>query len=315
MTPSFQTVATRWKAEKRQWVKPSSYATYVWLLNSYLLPFFSARDSFGEADVQAFVNGQLARGIAPKTIRDTLVVLKMILRFGRKECGWPNMEFTVHFPTWAEEKPPVPVLRETDQKRLLRHLRANCSYRNLGILICLQSGLRIGELCALQWKDLDTRSGIIRITKTIQRICLSDGAEKDYRLVVGTPKTTSSVREIPMSGELKRLIQQAKKDTLPGHYVLSNSTRPLEPRTCRTYFRRLLKQLGIPSVRFHALRHTFASRCIQSRCDYKTVSAILGHSSLATTMDLYVHPGLQDKRRCVERLVKSWNTKRPKTTS
>ena len=78
----------------------------------------------------------------------------------------------------------------------------------------------------------------------------------------------------------------------------------MEPRTLRNYFHNMLRDLGIPKVRFHALRHSFATRCIASRCDYKTVSAILGHSSISTTLDLYVHPDLSDKKRCIDRLAK-----------
>lgn len=306
MKPSFQEVAKRWKAEKRQWVKLSSYATYTWLLNTHLIPYFNDKEDLTEQVVQEYVNGKMAAGLSCKSIRDTLVVLKMVLRYAEKERLWPHIEFSVRFPTWAEKTTKLPVLPEAGQKRLLRHLREHVSYRNLGILICLQGGLRIGEVCALQWKDLDTRTGVIHINKTLQRINLSDGADKEYRLVIGPPKTLSSVREVPLSGELRQLVRQVKRDARPNHFVLSNSSKPMEPRYYRNYFRRLLKQLGIPSLRFHALRHTFASRCIQSRCDYKTVSSILGHASLATTMDLYVHPGLEDKRKCVERMLKGW---------
>ena len=304
MSQLFQDVAGRWKADKRQWVKPSSYATYVWLLNTHLLPYFADMEVIDEPIVQAYVNRELSAGLSTKTIRDTLVVLRMVLRFAEKEKFWPHMEFQVHFPTWAEEKHDVPILPEADQKRLLRYLRANFSYRNLGLLICLQTGLRIGELCALRWKDLDMRIGIIHVTKTLQRICLADGDERNNSTFIGPPKTASSVRDIPLSRELRRLIQSAKKGTNPCNYILSNSAKPLEPRYYRAYFRGLLNRLNIPQVRFHALRHTFASRCIQSRCDYKTVSALLGHASISTTLNLYVHPDLTAKKKAIERVVR-----------
>ena len=102
-----------------------------------------------------------------------------------------------------------------------------------------------------------------------------------------------------------KIVQPLRKVMADDFYVISNAVTPLEPRYYRDYFRKLLASLGIPPTRFHALRHSFATRCIESKCDYKTVSVILGHSSLATTMDLYVHPGFEEKKRCVNRMAKS----------
>ena len=88
----------------------------------------------------------------------------------------------------------------------------------------------------------------------------------------------------------------------PDFFILTNDSRPTEPRTYRNHFNRLLKQLGIPAIKFHAMRHSFATRCIESDCDYKTVSALLGHASVSTTLNLYVHPNLEQKHRCIRRM-------------
>ena len=304
---SFNDVTAIWKADKRRWVKPSTYAVYVQIINKHILPFFGAMTAgqLSEESIQHFADNLLTKGLSVHSIRDALMILKMILRYGEKLGAWPNIVYEIHFPTTVKCNAEVPVLSQAEERKLLNHLKENFSFRNLGILICLYSGLRIGEVCALQWKDLDIATGEIRVTKTVQRIWLSDGKEKAYTLSVGQPKTASSHRSIPICKELMKIIRPLRKVMAEDYYVISNSAEPLEPRYYRDYFRKLLSRLGIPPTRFHALRHSFATRCIESKCDYKTVSVILGHSSLATTMDLYVHPGLEEKRRCINRMAKA----------
>lgn len=304
---SFQDVVALWKADKRRWVKPSTYAVYVQISNKHILPFFGSikPEELSEESIQRFADGLLAQGLSIHSIRDVLMILKMILRFGEKLSAWPNIIYDIHFPTTAMHNTNIPVLTTSDQRKLINYLHDNFSFRNFGLLICLYSGLRIGEVCGLQWKDLDVTTGEIHITKTVQRIWLSDGNEKDYRLSVGQPKTASSVRNIPICKDLMRIVQPLRKVMADDFYVISNAATPLEPRYYRDYFRKLLASLGIPPTRFHALRHSFATRCIESKCDYKTVSVILGHSSLATTMDLYVHPGFKEKRKVIERMSKA----------
>lgn len=307
MTPlSFQEVTILWKEDKRKWVKPSTYATYVNQVNKHLLPFFGtmAPGQISEAFIQGYVN-QMLPLLSTGTIRDSIMILRMILRFGEKHCEWPSIKFDIHYPTSAESKRDVPVLKPADQKKLLEYLGDNFSFRNLGLLICLHTGLRIGEVCALQWKDLDVGIGVIHVTKTVQRIWMKDSEERSYTLSMGTPKTLTSMRDIPISRELIKTIRPLRKVMKEDFYVVSNAEEPLEPRYYRDYFRKLLGELGIPPIRFHALRHSFATRCIESKCDYKTVSVILGHASLATTMDLYVHPGFAEKKKAIEKMARS----------
>ncbi len=304
---SFYDVVALWKADKRRWVKPSTYAMYVQITNKHILPFFGRikPEELSEETFQRFADGLLAQGLSIHSIRDVLMILKMILRFGEKLSAWPHILYEIHFPTTAQRNPAIPVLSPVDQRKLLTHLMANFSFRNLGILICLYSGLRIGEICALQWKDLDVVTGEIHIDKTVQRIWLSDGEEKEYILSVGLPKTVSSIRNVPICRELMKIVRPLRKVMSDDFYIVSNAADPLEPRYYRDYFRKLLVKLNIQPTRFHALRHSFATRCIESKCDYKTVSVILGHSSLATTMDLYVHPGFEEKKRAIERMART----------
>ncbi len=203
------------------------------------------------------------------------------------------------FPT-EREKADIEVMSVSNQRRLMCYVREHFSFRNLGILICLSSGIRIGEICALRWADSDLECGVIRVSKTIQRIYIDGHTE----LIEDAPKTVKSNREIPLTRELAAYIRPIRKIVKAEFYLLSNSPTPVEPRTYRTYFRRLTEKLGLPPIRFHGLRHSFATRCIESKCDYKTVSALLGHSNISTTLNLYVHPNLEQKRRCLDAMVK-----------
>ena len=287
-------VVALWKADKRQYVKASSYAAYVHQLNKHLLPRFGNQTAITSDELQAYVRDKLDQGLSLKTVKDSLLVLKMVHRFGERMGLWPHLDFRVHFPTSAEEVKALPVLSLSQQQRLVQYLQDNFSFRNLGLLICLHSGLRIGEICALQWADLD-----------IARIWLSDGQEKQYTLSIGSPKTAASVRDIPITKPLAAIIRPLRKIVNPEFYVVSNAAIPLEPRYYRDYYTKLLGRLNIPHIRFHALRHSFATRCIEGKCDYKTVSAILGHASIATTLDLYVHPGFKEKKKCLDRMAKA----------
>lgn len=306
MSHRFSQVASLWKEHKRKYVKDSTYATYIVLCNSHILPAFGEGSVPDEPAVQAFVNGLLERGYALKTVKDIVLVLGMIVRFGEKIGAWPAGRFSVHYPAGLERPRQVQTLSDSQLHRLLGHLRANPSAKNIGLLICIFGGLRIGEICGLKWGDVDLRAGTLRISRTVQRIYLADGPQRRYYISVGPPKTPSSIREIPLPAQLKALARPLKKDMPPENFVLSQGPLPIEPRAYRDYFHGLLRRLGLPRMRFHALRHSFATRCIRSRCDYKTVSSILGHASIATTLNLYVHPDLSQKRRCVEKVAKGW---------
>ena len=181
----------------------------------------------------------------------------------------------------------------------------NFTFRNLGIFICLSTGIRIGEICALTWDDIDTENGVIHIRKTIQRIYIREKGIRHTELMIDTPKTATSIRDIPMTKDLLSVLKPLRKVVNDSFFVLTNDSTPTEPRTYRNYYKKLLVKLDIPPIKFHGLRHSFATRCIESHCDYKTVSVILGHSNISTTLNLYVHPNYEQKKKCIDKMLKS----------
>lgn len=205
------------------------------------------------------------------------------------------VEWSVKFPT-EQKKNELEVLSIASQKKIMQYVKDNFTFRNLGVYICLSTGMRIGEICGLKWCDINITTETISVNRTIERIYIIDGGKRYTELIISTPKTQNSIREIPMNRELLKLIKPLKRLMNNDYFVLTNEAKPTEPRTYRNYYKQLLKQLEIPDLKFHGLRHSFATRCIESLCDYKTVSVILGHANISTTLNLYVHPNMEQKK-------------------
>ena len=296
-------VSALWKADKKQYVKQSTLSTYTLILENHILPEFGDKMKLTETDVQEFTLRKLQSGLCQKTVKDILIVLKMIQKFGAKAGILPFAEWDIKYPT-EHKKQEIEVLSVTNQRRIMQYAKENFTFRNLGIYICLSTGMRIGEICALKWGDINLATEMISVNRTIERIYIIEKGMKHTELVIGTPKTKNSIRDIPMSRELLKIIRPLKKVMNDNYYVLTNEAKPTEPRTYRNYYKQLLKQLNIPNLKFHGLRHSFATRCIESQCDYKTVSVILGHANISTTLNLYVHPNMEQKKKCINKMFK-----------
>lgn len=300
---TFDSIAALWLGEKKKLVKHSTYCAYLLAVKTHLLPEFSSKSEVCEDDAQQFVYAKLASGLSRKTVHDILAILRAIMKFAAKHCGLPAPDWDVTFPTSTECK-PLPVLSLSDERRLLRHIFAAPTSKNIGVLLALCTGMRIGEVCALRWSDINLTRRVITVSHTAARIYNAD-VHKAERLMT-SPKTRNSNREIPIAPLLHQALCVIKKGA-KADFVVSDNETAADPRTYRDYFSRLLRRIGIPHIVFHGLRHTFATRCIESGCDYKTVSVILGHSNIATTLNLYVHPNMEQQKKCIDRMTKSLN--------
>lgn len=289
---------------KRPFVKASSFAAYALIVQNHIVPAFGTSNALTEDDVQKFVLRKLEQGMNVKTVKDILIVLKMVMKFGVKNGWLEHSEWDIKYPS-ATTAPQLEVLTIANHKKILAHIRENFTFRNLGIYICLTTGLRIGEVCALKWSDINISNGTLTVGRTIERIYVLEGEKRHTEVVINTPKTANSCREIPLSKETLALIRPLMKVVNRDYFIITNEPTPTEPRTYRSYYKRLMAQLDIPKLKFHGLRHSFATRCIESGCDYKTVSVILGHANISTTLDLYVHPNMEQKKRCIDRVFKA----------
>lgn len=297
-------ISEDWKLTKKEYIKLSTYAAYVLLINNHIIPHFGNLTKIEENDVQSFVLQSLNKGLKEKTIKDIIIVLKMIIKFGIKNKYLEYQQIDVVFPANHEEH-KMEVLSRQDEKKIIDYLEQNFTFKNLGIIICLSTGIRIGEICALKWEDIDIENGVIKVSKTLQRIYLVDEAIKTTKLIIDKPKTKNSFREIPLSIDLIRTVKPIMKVVNKDYYILTNEEKPTEPRTYRNYYKNLMKKLNIPLIKFHGLRHSFATRCIESNCDYKTISVLLGHSNITTTLNLYVHPNFEQKKKVINKMLKS----------
>ncbi len=305
-TKTIREIALAWKSDKQRYVKQSTYAAYVLILENHILPSFGECRALSEQLVQDFVLQKLNSGLSIKTVKDLLIVLKMVMKFGVKNKWTDYCEWDIKYPTTESHK-DIEVLTVEHHKKILDFIQQNFTFRNLGIYISLTTGLRIGEICGLKWEDIDIASGTISVKRTIERIYIAEGNHKCTKLIINTPKTKNALRDIPITKELLTMIKPLKRVMNDNFYVLTNDEKPTEPRTYRNYYHRLMKRLNIPRLKYHGLRHSFATRCIESNCDYKTVSVLLGHSNITTTLNLYVHPNMEQKKRCIAKMLKSLN--------
>lgn len=301
--------AAEWLQYKKNYVKESTYANYLILFENQILPRLGDRavEEIDSRMVQEQVSywaksGRLngAGGLSCKTIKDMITLLKMCLNDYKKvyECNMRNLE--IEYPNSRNMKRRTVLSRE-QQEYLIGAIRRNLGYESLGYALSLYTGMRIGELCALQWGDIDMKRKSILISKTLQRIYLknTNGKGGSTKISVTSPKSAKAVREIPISETLYGLVKCMHcKDEKA--YLLTGTRKYIEPRLYRRHYERFLDRNRAEYIRFHGLRHTFATRCIESGADYKVVSELLGHASVNLTLNLYVHPQWEDKKRCVE---------------
>lgn len=287
---------------KRPYVKESTFASYTLSIRNSILPVFGECDDLTEDIVQKYILDCTTKGFAKHTIQDRLVVLKMIMKFASGK-GWMSYhDWKAVFPTSTKGKIEINILTPKEHKKILDYIKENFTFYSLGIYISLTTGLRIGEVCGLKWEDIDCDRGVLSVRRTVERVYVLDGEEHFTKIILGEPKTINSRRDVPICKELMSMVKPLKKVVNENFYVLTNAEKPTEPRTYRTFFHRLMEKLYMPRIRYHDLRHTFATRCIENKCDYKTVSVLLGHADITTTLNMYVHPDETQKRNVVNKV-------------
>lgn len=286
-----------WLDDVRNKVKESTYANYAMKLQKHILPKFSGMkyEALTAHHLCDFVREKLHSGLSEKYVSDIVVVMKSAARFGSKNYNYPNRIEFVTLPK-ALDKAEKSLLNSDEQQRLREGLMRNQTPSNIGILLASATGIRIGELCALKWSDIDLEKSIMTVKQTVQRVC---NVEKNgTHLVISSPKSSSSFRQIPLPNFIIPILRAAK--TTDESYILSGSCKLIEPRTLQYRFKSLLNRLSLPQVSFHKLRHQFATQCVALGFDVKTLSEILGHHSVEVTLNRYVHSPIERKRDCMK---------------
>lgn len=250
---------------------------------------------------QKLENGRLDQmgGLSASYVRSMMLIVNAAIRFATAEQLCPPLKTPILKPMC--QRPDISVLSLEEQRRLESHLCCRLNPTKAGVFITLHTGLRIGEICALSWDDVDFQKRVLKIRHTVARVRSVDGDQKATRLIIDSPKTPSSARDIPISTVLLPVLEEVRRQS-PSAYVISDTAEFISPRTYDYRYHKLLTESGVSAVNYHALRHTFATRCIEAGVDVKSLSEILGHSSVGITLNTYVHSSLELKRSQLEKL-------------
>ena len=289
-------------------VKDKTYRNYVDIIRLYVKPKVGEYE-MNELDgvvLQQFVislfesgNATTGEGLAVSTILQTVSVVERSLMQAVK-VGYAKMTFDgITCPRNDEKRGgEVKCFTLKEQRKMESYIFGAADVRLYGVLLTLYTGIRIGELMSLTWSDVDFQKGLLSVSKTCR-----DSWTNGYKKIVGTPKTVSSYRVIPIPKQILPYMRLLKRQS-NGKYVISGKCNDVSVRSYQRTFERLLKRLNIPHRSFHSLRHTFATRAIENNIDIKTLSEVMGHKSPAITLSIYAHSLAPHKKLMMNKLGK-----------
>ena len=286
-------IATEWLIELLKDYKYSTYTKYKNIYDQHIHTQFS--DVRINCLTNEYINDHIESVLSPSIIKSIYTVLNHIYAFAMKRYHIEERYFKRI--TGRKTNQSIDILDVSEQAKLLRGLFDETDVYKLGIYICLSTGLRLGEVCALKWCDIDMNLKLLHVNQTVQRLPSKDETSKTI-LLEKSPKSFHSKREIPISNQLYELFEKFYNTKT---YVL-NGNKPMEPRTLQYQFQKILEACEIRKTSFHTLRHTFATNCIQTGADIKSVSEVLGHSDVKITLNRYVHPSMNSKREYLNSL-------------
>lgn len=295
-----------WLLNRKNTVKQSTYSNYKTLYNCYICDKLGSKRI---CDLNAFIinrftdsllniGGKNGQGLSAITVQSVMIILRSVFELGELEYGLPNPAKNIAMP--KTESAEILLFNSCEMSRI-RTVAINGSSFELGILLSLYTGLRIGELCALTWEDIDLVNQVIKVDKTLYRIKNPDTTIPKTIVVIDTPKSKKSVRYVPIPTFMLPAIARKKCGQKNNNYFLTCSPQHTEPRAYTSRYKTFLHNLNISYRKFHSLRHTFATECIKSGVDVKTLSELLGHSSVKITLEKYVHSDMELKKRELEK--------------
>lgn len=288
-------IAIEWLKVNQNSFKRSTYQTYECLIGKYIVHSILDNIHIEKVNLSQYVlfsEQLLNNGLAPKTVNDIILILNALLKYASK---YFNIE-VVAAPYVKDIKKEMRVLSVTEQNLFEKYLNKDMDNFKFAALIALYTGIRIGELCALQWKDVD--NGTIKIDKTLHRLKDENGKSAIF---IDSPKTFHSIRTIPIPLFLNNIIESKRSD--PENYVIANEfVKIVEPRLMQIKFKKMTEECNLKNVTFHTLRHTFATRCVECGFDIKSLSEILGHADVKITLNKYVHSSMELKQANMNKL-------------
>lgn len=288
-----ESVSRAWIKDCMHKWKESTRCRYLEKLNIYILPYFGKRElsDICTAEVEAFISMLQKEGMPGRapvgagTARSVLTVMKQIRLHALKMDQ--KVRYNPECIIVKAQKADITVFSEAEEKKLVAYLSENTDETDAGFLTCLFTGIRVGELCALNCDNIDLEDGVIRIRATMQRLPDHSGGGKKTKITIDRPKSECSIRDIPINKELLEVLRRFHK---PGAFLLTGDKKKfVEPKTMENRFKSILKKCGLKPAGVHTCRHSFSCRCIERGMDPKTLADILGHANVATTLNTYVH--------------------------
>ena len=304
---AFADVAAQWLSVVSLRVKPSTYAGYTSMLELHILPSFGSClvQKISSLDMSNFAKRKLEAGrtdgkggLSAKTVRDILSIIKSIMDYALSEKIIEN-PFKMHYPKLQQQA--IRVLSRKEQVALEAIITSDLNIHRIGVLLCLYTGLRVGEVCALRWQDISPKYDEVSVRQTLQRVknLSNDGGKT--KIIIDTPKSLRSIRTIPIPKFLTPYLRSLAKDNHV-FFLATDDSGITEPRTMQNHFVKLVKAANIANANYHSLRHTFATRCIEAGVDVKSLSEMLGHANVNLTLNRYVHSSLEQKREGMNKL-------------
>lgn len=296
---NFNQLSEEWLQFKKNQIKESTYLNYKFIIKSKFT------EEFGKKSIEELLHynfnlyiSDLIERLESKTVKDIISILKSILKYAETKY---DVNFKLNLVSSPSiYKKDIEIFTERERKRIEGICMKSNELKDLGILISLYAGLRIGEVCALKWKDINFESKCINVTHTLQRVYVS---KKDTKIIYTTPKTRKSIRKIPLSKVLYAKLKDISKQYEKNAFVLTGDTdKWVEPLGYRYTYKLILKQSRVKYKKFHTLRHTFATRCVKVGMDTKSLSEILGHSNVNITLNIYVHSSFEIKNKYINKL-------------
>lgn len=304
----FNQVVDAFLLQKKYQIKESTYAHYLWLINAHIKEYWGNIDvnCIDSTMLENFISNKIDSGkinghggLSSKSVKDILSLVKSIIRYGA-EKGLINNRALLDVKSPKIPKKSIDVFTQTERE-IIESNTISASDMYFGIYLCLYTGLRIGEICALKWSDIDLENEYISITKTISRINNTQTSLPKTKIIIDLPKSETSVRLIPLTPKLSMFLKERRPYT-NDLFVLTRTEQYIEPRNYYEKYKTFLSNCGIKKHTFHALRHSFATNCIEKGFDPKTLSELLGHSNVKITLERYVHPSWDRKIQCMRML-------------
>lgn len=295
--------ALQWLETVRNNCKSSTYVKYRNSVVKHILPELGNYQlhQLETKIINTFCHDKLQNdALSPKTVKDLLSVIKLIIKFAKKfdalcSCDFDSISI-------KSNKLTIRGLTNVQSGKIKDFLTNNIDYVNIGILISFYTGVRIGELCALKFSDISFETNTMHIDETMQRIQNFKGDKKKTDVIISSPKSECSIREIPVPQFIIDLIIKNDLYRRDAYLLTGEVARFIEPRTLENKFNKIASICNIENVTFHMIRHTFASDCIEAGVDAKSLSEILGHSSVNITLNRYVHSSMEIKKMNMEKL-------------